>query len=73
MGRKRLNINGNEEEHEEGKKISELKQDAGIPAKDPVFYKQDGEDYPLADNDKVGSIPDGATVYADATRGKWFG
>lgn len=73
---KQLRINGQTEEveeHEEDKTVKQLKQEAGIPADNPMTYNDGDATYELADQDTVEHIPDGATVAPLPDSGRLFG
>ena len=72
MGR-RLQINGEPEEHEEDKTVAELKDELGIPEEDTLTYDDGNSTYDLHDQETVGDIPEDSTIAPFPDSGRLFG
>jgi hypothetical protein len=70
---KRIRIQGTPEEHEENKRISELKQENGWPDTDTVMFNDGNGSHVLSDRDRVKDIPDEANVSTQVGKGVMFG
>lgn len=69
----RIRIDGSVEEHEEDKRIGQLKGEAGLPKDDIVVYDVGDGTIPVSDRDTVGDIPEDAVVASQPDKGRIFG
>jgi hypothetical protein len=73
MGLKQLRINGQVQEHDENKKIAELKRDAGLPMDELLVYEDGKNAEPMSDQDEVRYIPDNVEVTTQPNETRAFG
>ena len=59
---KTIQVNGEAQEHDPGKKVGELKKELGISDGERLTVTLNGENMVLSDKDRVEHIPDGASV-----------
>ena len=72
MGRT-IYVNGVEQDHEEDKKIKELKRELGFPQDDALVYDNGDGTILMSDQDRAGHIPDGARVASQPNKTRMFG
>lgn len=68
-----IRIDGSVEEHEEDKRIGQLKREARFPDGDIVVYDVGDGMTPVSDRDTVGDIPEDAAVASQPEKGRIFG
>lgn len=73
MRMKTLQINGQRQDHDENKKIKQLKADTGMPMDELLVYEDGNNSVPMSDQDEVRHIPDNAVVSTQINETRAFG